>query len=202
MTLLSRLHDADTPIHICRKAIVKIIMDLAGDIRAGIKRLMTDEHSPLERAPVQLLGRRKTAMAQEPSLVVHDIGISIKHARQVLALAYASLHILQGIVRRKHVSRIQKHEIVARGTVDALVHGVIESLVGFRIHHDFVGILSSLCPVLVCPNHCQGLVLRNTIYDQVLDVAVSLLIDTIQRTLQHTLSIVGTSYDGKLNHIR
>ena len=31
---------ADAPIHICRKAIVKIIMDLAGDIRAGIKRLM------------------------------------------------------------------------------------------------------------------------------------------------------------------
>ncbi|MER8215002.1 hypothetical protein, partial [Acinetobacter baumannii] len=66
-------------------------------------------------------------MAQESSFVIHDIGISIKHARQVLALAYASLHILQGIVRRKDISRIQKLEIVARGTVDTLVHGIIES---------------------------------------------------------------------------
>ena len=69
-------------------------------------------------------------MTQEIAHFVHDVGIAVKHAGQYFTLAYAAFYILQRIVGRKGVAGIHKHQIIARSTVDTLVHGIIKSLVG------------------------------------------------------------------------
>ena len=45
---LSLLHHTDTPVHICRMAILQVVWILFGNIRADIKCLMTDQHALLE----------------------------------------------------------------------------------------------------------------------------------------------------------
>ncbi len=69
-------------------------------------------------------------MTQEIAHLVHDIGIAVKHARQYFSFAYTAFYILQRIVGRKGVAGIHKHQVIARSTVDTLVHGIIKSLVG------------------------------------------------------------------------
>ena len=69
-------------------------------------------------------------MTQEMAHLVHDIGITVKYAGQYFAFAYTAFYILQRIGCRKGVAGIHEHQVIARSTVDALVHGIIKSLVG------------------------------------------------------------------------
>ena len=69
-------------------------------------------------------------MTQKIAHLVYDVGIAVKYAGQYFSLAYAAFYILQRIVGRKGVAGIHKHQVIARSTVDALVHGIIKSLVG------------------------------------------------------------------------
>ena len=70
-------------------------------------------------------------MTQEMAHLVYNIGIAVKYAGQYFSFAYAAFYVLQRIGCRKGVAGIHEHQVIARSTVDALVHGIIKSLVGF-----------------------------------------------------------------------
>lgn len=91
-----------------------------------------------------------------------------------------SLPHTPGYLLKENISSIQKHEIVARGSIDALIHSIVKSLVGFWVNHNFMSIFTCLRLMLVSLDHRQGFVLRHPIYNQVLHVAISLLAHTIQ----------------------
>ena len=122
-------HDADAPIDIRRETIVEIVVDAFGYVGTSIERLMTNQHTPHKAAPRETFRRSQTTMAQEMTIHIHDVGIAIEHARQLLSLADTPLHKLQGIFGREDIACIQEYQIVARSTVDTLVHSIIKSFV-------------------------------------------------------------------------
>ena len=63
-----------------------------------------------------------------------------------------------------------------------------------------MGILPHLRLMLICLDHCQGLILRHAIDNQMLHIAISLLIDAIQCTLQYTFGIKRTGNYGEFYH--
>ena len=69
-------------------------------------------------------------MTQKIAHLVHNISIAVKYAGQYFSLAYAAFYVLQRIGCRKGVAGVHEHQVIARSTVDALVHGIIKSLVG------------------------------------------------------------------------
>ena len=69
-------------------------------------------------------------MTQEMAHLVYNIGIAVKYTGQYFAFAYTAFYVLQRIGCRKGVAGIHKHQVIARSTVNTLVHGIIKSLVG------------------------------------------------------------------------
>ena len=99
-TPLRLLHHLDTPLHISRMAVFQVITDGFRNVRARIERLVAHQHSLPERFPRQFLRRLQTAMKQENTLVVHDVGISIDHGGMRVAGSSLS-HNRKDIVLRK-----------------------------------------------------------------------------------------------------
>ena len=89
------------------------------------------------------------------------------------------------------ITCIKEDEIVTSRLVQSLVHRVIESMVGFRLDDDGVGYL-----LLICFCHLDGVILRGTVDNQVLNVLARLSADTVERPLQDGSRLVSNSNNG------
>lgn len=62
------------------------------------------------------------------------------------AVADAGTYLVEGIAGCQCVAGIEKEYIVAGGTLEAFVHGVVDALVGFR---QYLHLVAVLCAVVV-----------------------------------------------------
>ena len=137
-------------------------------------------------------------MAQEASVVVHDVGVAVKHGRQhaVAPLVHIGEYVFECLRRRKHVAGVEKHYVVARGTGYAFVHGVVESAVGFGCpDHGVLAVLVSPCGVGVMPYHAHRAVFRSSIHYDVLHLLPRLLRHAVEGTLQNVFGVICAGYD-------
>ena len=139
---------------------------------------MADEHAVAERAPVQTGGRLQTAMAQEAALLIDDVGQSVEHgrqlgARQLVQMASAG-YLLQRIGRGEGVARVHIDDIVAHDLRQALVHRVVDALVGLRLDDDLMSAARLVGLLLVGLDDLDRLVGRRPVDDEVLHVLVGL----------------------------
>ena len=135
MTLMCFLHHPDAPIDIGGEPVLKVIGERTGKVSARIECLMAHEHTTHKGAPSEVAWSREVAVSHKASLVVHHICLTIEHGRPLATVVTLTLgsgsYRGEGIGRGETVARIQKEHIVARGSCQALVHGIIKTSVGF-----------------------------------------------------------------------
>ena len=94
----------------------------------------------------------------------------------------------------KHVASIEKYQIIARCLRHSFIHGVIDTLVGFRL--DDYGITLALG---IAMGHGECIVFRCTIYNKVFDMQICLMRHTVEGALQHRSGVVGDGDDADGN---
>ena len=158
---------------------------------------MAHEHSAAEGAPRETFWRRKAAVADEMALIVHDVGIAIHHGWQLLAIALCRSNDFgerRGLV--EHVARIEKHDIVSRGHVDGLVHGVVKPLVGLADAIDFVGHGSNAVALLIMMDELQRIIGGIAVHNHVFHVWIILRFNRSDGFVDKCRRVVGDSRDG------
>ena len=96
------------------------------------------------------------------------------------------------------VSSVQKDQIVAIGIVNALVHGIVQTIIRFTDKLDVVRIVTHRVILGILLYQGQGTIVTQSVYYQMLYVRISLRGDTLQRALQSLLGIIGNGNYGKL----
>ena len=98
----------------------------------GHKGLVAHQHAVLERFPVEVLGGCEVSHSHHLPVGVDELCLAVHHVGAFLGLRGDAGERVGG---GKGIAGIQEDEVVAMGTVDGLVHGVVEALVGFAPHH-------------------------------------------------------------------
>ena len=106
-----------TPVDIGRMPIACVVLQVLGDVGAGIESLMADKHTLPEGAPRELFGRLQTSRMEETSLAVNDIGASVEYGRQVVGRCLVELavmcNLLERIILREEVARVHIDDVIA-----------------------------------------------------------------------------------------
>ena len=125
---------------------------VAGNVYTGIEGLVAHRHAVAEGLPVKVFDGMFPTMAQEASVFVHDIRVAIDHPRHVaIARRHGhGSHPLQGVGRRQSVAGIEEAHIFARDPRQSLVHGIVDTLVGFGHDGHAVSVLHFVGVLLVC----------------------------------------------------
>ena len=177
------LHDTDAPVHIRRVSVLQVIGKLTGYIQTHIESLMTHQHTLLKRAPRQRLWRPVSAQSEEVALSIRRRSVAIDDCRSAFRLFSYRLY---GVLRIQRIARIQEHYIVARSLLQSLVHGVIQSLVCFRLYPHLVR-----TRLFVFFRYFYGIILRSTVNNQVFYMRILLTAHTVQCPLQATCCVIG-----------
>ena len=98
---------------------------------------MAYQHSFLETLPRECLRRGKTAFAYKKPFLVNDVCITIDDSWERLSLQF-SRDTGQGVLFMKNIPGIQEDDIVALCELYALVHRVIQTIVGLALHNNGV----------------------------------------------------------------
>ena len=200
--LSAQFHYAYAPVNISGETIFHIIIwCFLGKVCPRVKRLMTNQHAPLERAPCESLWRAQPAMTQKMPIRGHDVGVSIQHTGQLLAIAYRGHYRFQCLSIREYIAGVQKNNVIASGKPYALVHGIVKSLVLFRNHCHIMAIVRLVGTQFVVHGHLHRFVFRQAIKNKMLNVGIFLAQDAIESSLQHRSRIIRTSDYRKLNHV-
>ena len=69
-------HATDTPIKISRETVVGVVGK--GDLTVDVEGLMAHQHTLFEGTPREMLRRRKASIANELTLCINDVGVTIK----------------------------------------------------------------------------------------------------------------------------
>ena len=120
------LHDPDAPVEVGRKSVAQVVRN--NPVAAGEERLVTHHHAGLETFPGQRFRSGETAHAEEMPFFIYDSRFSVYYIRQ-FGSGDGVYHLLQGIFLVQGISGIQKTHVVSCSQTDALVHGVIQSVV-------------------------------------------------------------------------
>lgn len=118
---------------------------------------------------------------------IDEARVSIEYVGEAVARAGRSDEILDGRGAGQGIACIDVPHVVARGSVEALVHRIIDPLITFAID---LGFRSQLADEL------QRVVLRSSVDDEVLDVWVGLCRDAAERACDRAGSVVANRDDG------
>ena len=92
-------------------------------------------------------------MTQELSIIVHQVGVTIEHSRElavwILCGLDAPCNVAECSGGVETIACIEKQHVISRCQAQSFVHRIIKSLVGFGHHHQFVG--SRHCFLLLFP---------------------------------------------------
>jgi hypothetical protein len=166
---------------------------------------MAHQHSIEEASPRECLWGLQTAMAQEGSFIIYQVGFAIQYGWphgilgiQMSGFLEAFYHLLQRVGTVELVTSIQEHQVIALRFQDGLVHRIVQSSVGLadetylmRMHIDGV-----VLDILL--NKRQGAITTKTIYYEMLNAWISLAGYTFQSSLQCVLGIVSNGNYCKL----
>ena len=99
-------------------------------------------------------------------------------------------HVLRGV----EIIGVQDADDIARGHGKALVHGIVDALVGFTdIAH------ASLETRLILADQIQGAILRGPVDDDVLIILTGLAEDALHGVTEGALTVIGGGDDGYLH---
>ena len=124
------LQDADTPIIICRKTIVKIIWRTLSYVCTSVKGLMANEHPVGKRLPREIFWRRQMTGAKESAGIVYNVGMAIHHGGQQASPLCGRCSMLRMGVRnvgirlrrRKGGKRAGRRQFLAHATSRSLCY--------------------------------------------------------------------------------
>ena len=173
-----RQHAADTPVVIGRVAILQII--LGSNRPPHHKSLVAHQHTHTETLHRQHLGglqpthgHETTPGIDESRLAIDDVGVGFFDGTG---------YFLQRIGSMQGIARIQEDKIATLGTTQTLVHGIVESPVGFARHRGD-GPRST--------GQGYRTVGRGTVDHQIFIIGKGLALDTLQRGRQCSLRMEG-----------
>ena len=150
---------------------------------------MADKHPLSEAFPCQRFRGGKTAHTYEMPFFVHQGRFTVHHIGQ-LASRQRMYHLLQCIVFVEAVAGIKEAEVIARSQSEAFVHGIVQAFIGFACH---------LCDViLITVYDRECLILRRSIHNDILHVAVGLRDNALDGIFQYRFGIVGHGNDAEL----
>ena len=169
---------------------------------AAIERRMR-RHESQSHHPSPERSRTIISHAFRQVLVVHVVYVAIHRIQylRVLRVGLPALRFLlplphcpgdaaQGIVRGIEVIRVEDADYITRGHLDALVHGIIDTVVGFADISQ-----PPLEERFEFPHHLHGVVLRSPIYDQQLIVTISLCQHAFQGVGHRIAAIISSGND-------
>lgn len=173
-TAFGSFHDTDAPVVVGRVAVTEVIELGTGNVGAHVETLVADQHALEKGLCGQMFGSLQPAVAQETSLIIHEVCLAIDYGVvDLVALPSHLFHyLLYGCRLMQFVAGIQEHQIVACGLLYAFVHGIVEPLVGLAQHSNEVFILSVTLHVALYVAH--GVVGAATIDDKVLNAWIAL----------------------------
>ena len=197
-------HDADAPVDVGRQTVLRVVLQVLGQVGAGIEGLMADEHAVAERAPRQPCGRLQPAMTQEAALLVDDVGQSVEHgrqlgARQLVQVAPAG-YLLQRIRGRKGVARVHIDDIVAHDLRQAFVHRVVDALVRLRLDDDLMSGVRLVRLLLVSLHDLERLVSRRPVDDEMLHVLIGLAEHAVEGPLDDGRGVISDGDNRESRH--
>ena len=131
------------------------------------------------------------AQMQEAALRISDSRITVDNSRRTGTVGNG----LDGRRCVQGIPCIQKDHIVARSTLQSLVHRVIQSLVGLRPYQDLMPAL-----VFIVPGNGHRVILRSTINNQMLYQGIGLAGHTVEGTLQAASRIISDCDNGNAYH--
>ena len=192
--LLGTLHHTYTPVYIGRESVSKVVRLCLGNVGAHIESLVAYKHAVTEGAPVEVGRRSETTRTQQVAVVVYNVGAAIKHGRQptVRTLVDVVGYIFKRHVIGQHIAGIEKHHIVARGFLQRLVHGIIQTAVGFGADDNVVLRLLLGVALSVGVDQSQGVVLGCSVYNYVFYLCPRLVEYAVKGALKHAAGVVGT----------
>ena len=202
MLALGTLHDAYAPVDVGREAVAQVVRLGTGYVCAGVERLVAHQHAVTERAPVEFVGRSKSARMQHNTLFVDDVRVAVEHGRQFSVRSFVDIirYLLKRIVIGQRIAGVEEHHVVARSETQSLVHGVVESAVGLRDDAHVVFGLLLQTTLSVSLRHLHGVVLRRTVYYQVFYLPPRLIEYAVERRLYDVGSVVGAGYYREFYH--
>ena len=126
---------------------------------------------------------------QEVSFFIYNRCFTIDDIGKFLSLQCV-YNLLQGLVFMKLIACIQETQVISCRHSDTFVHGVVKSLVWFT--DDIADAF------LIFMDHIQRVILRTSIYNDVLHIPIRLEDNALYGIFQDLPCIIGNGYDREL----